>query len=610
VQLFAPGGTQIAATVSYDDPTRTVTLAPAALLDRNVTYTAQLTTALRSIDGAPLAQNVSWSFTTIECPCSLMDGLTPVTTGSPVRDNRPFPGPWTYELGTKFTVDRTMDLTGVRYWRDRLETGSHRATVWSAGGAILGQSDFTSESASGWQRVALRRAVRLTAGQTYVVSVGVNSTFVSTTSGLLAPITAGPLHSAADVANGVYGAAAGTFPTSSYRSTNYFVDPEVVDPLPPPPNPAVVSTTPTADAIGVAPGAAVTATVDKSLDPATVTAANFTLRDSSGNSVAGTVSYDDATKTARLVPSVPLSSEMTYTAHLSDAIRGTAGYPLLDPYDWSFTVVGPAPSVTSTSPSSGTTGISRDTDVRATFAARLSASSVSSSTFTLTASGSSTPVAATVSYDDATRTVRLVPTSRLARSTTYTARLTTGVRALTGAPLPADVTWTFTTAECPCQLFSNSSTPASTNLATRDGRPAPGPWTRELGLKIEVTSPVTLTALRFYKASQETGTHVGRLWSASGTQLGSVTFANETASGWQTQALASPISLVPGQVYVVSVGFNVNYSLTQSGLLTQIVDGPLRSSAVTTNGVFSDAAGQFPTQSYKSSNYYVDPVVQ
>jgi Domain of unknown function (DUF4082)/Bacterial Ig-like domain len=482
--------------------------------------------------------------------------------------------------------------------------------VWTAGGAMLAQSDFTSESASGWQRVALRRAVRLTAGQTYVVSVGVNSTFVSTTSGLLAPITAGPLHSAADVANGVYGAAAGTFPTSSYRSTNYFVDPEVVDPLPPPPNPAVVSTTPTADAIGVAPGAAVTATFDKSLDPSTVTAANFTLRDSSGNNVAGTVSYDDATKTARLVPSVPLSSEMTYTAHLSDAIRGTGGYPLLDPYDWSFTVVGPAPSVTSTSPSTGTTGISRDSDVRATFAARLSASSVSSSTFTLTASGSSTPVAATASYDDATRTVRLVPTGRLARSTTYTARLTTGVRALTGAPLPADVTWTFTTAECPCQLFSNSSTPASTNLPTRDGRPAPGPWTRELGLKIEVTSPVTLTALRFYKASQETGTHVGRLWSASGTQLGSVTFANETASGWQTQALASPISLVPGQVYVVSVGFNVNYSLTQSGLLTQIVDGPLRSSAVTTNGVFSDAAGQFPTQSYKSSNYYVDPVVQ
>ena len=44
----------------------------------------------------------------------------------------------------------------------------------------------------------------------------------------------------------------------------------------------------------------------------------------------------------------------------------------------------------------------------------------------------------------------------------------------------------------------------------------------------------TVTGVRFYKAAANTGTHIGSLWSATGTQLASATFTNETASGWQT----------------------------------------------------------------------------
>ena len=42
-----------------------------------------------------------------------------------------------------------------------------------------------------------------------------------------------------------------------------------------------------------------------------------------------------------------------------------------------------------------------------------------------------------------------------------------------------------------------------------------------------------ITGLRFYKAATNTGTHVGNLWTAAGSLLSSVTFTNETASGWQ-----------------------------------------------------------------------------
>ena len=73
-----------------------------------------------------------------------------------------------------------------------------------------------------------------------------------------------------------------------------------------------------------------------------------------------------------------------------------------------------------------------------------------------------------------------------------------------------------------------------------DNRPLPGPWSYELGTRIRVTAQSQLIALRFWKEPGETGTHVGRLWSSTGTQLASATFQNESASGWQRQMLASP----------------------------------------------------------------------
>jgi Domain of unknown function (DUF4082) len=48
-----------------------------------------------------------------------------------------------------------------------------------------------------------------------------------------------------------------------------------------------------------------------------------------------------------------------------------------------------------------------------------------------------------------------------------------------------------------------------------------------------------ITGIRFCEASTNTGTHVGNLWSSSGALLTTVTFPNETASGWQQMAKLS-----------------------------------------------------------------------
>jgi Domain of unknown function (DUF4082)/Bacterial Ig-like domain len=370
----------------------------------------------------------------------------------------------------------------------------------------------------------------------------------------------------------------------------------------------VSSTAPADGAVDVALDSDATATFDRAMDAASINGGSFTFRRGSGSPLAATVAYDSVTRRAVLDPADPLVPGATYTATLSTDVRDLLGTPLSAPKSWSFTAR-PA-SVTDRSPAPNATGVATDTDTTVTFDSAMDAASITSSSFTLSPSGGS-PVAASVSYDGGTRTARLDPSAPLQANTTYTARLTTAVRTSDGTPLAADVTWSFTTiAACPCSLFAPTLSPVINNASTRDGRSGTGPWTRELGVKVEVTSPVQLTAVRYYRASSETGAHTARIWTAGGTLLRSVPYTGDAGGGWKQQALAEPLALTPGQVYVISTGFNTYYSATQFGLQTQVVSGPLRSVAVAANGVYSDAAGIFPTLSYRSSNYFVDLVVE
>ena len=71
-------------------------------------------------------------------------------------------------------------------------------------------------------------------------------------------------------------------------------------------------------------------------------------------------------------------------------------------------------------------------------------------------------------------------------------------------------------------------------------------------MKFQASVPGTITGIRFYKGATNTGTHVGTLWTSTGTLLGSVTFTNETASGWQQATLPTPVTIQANTTYVVS----------------------------------------------------------
>jgi hypothetical protein len=133
----------------------------------------------------------------------------------------------------------------------------------------------------------------------------------------------------------------------------------------------------------------------------------------------------------------------------------------------------------------------------------------------------------------------------------------------------------------------------------------------ELGLKFKAKYAGEVSGLRFYKGPQNTGTHTGSLWTGDGRRLATVTFANETASGWQTAKFAQPVAIAANTTYVISYfAPKGHYSVNENYFATERVKGPLtalKNGAERGNGVYSYAnASTFPNSTYKASNYWVD----
>src|SRR5688500_13121420 len=108
----------------------------------------------------------------------------------------------------------------------------------------------------------------------------------------------------------------------------------------------------------------------------------------------------------------------------------------------------------------------------------------------------------------------------------------------------------------PYNIFPSTTT-VSANLGN-DGQPI------EVGVKFRVTQAGYITGLRFYKMAGNTGTHIGHLWSSTGTKLAEATFTGETASGWQQVTFTTPVAVTTGVTYVASYFSSAgNYSVTR-----------------------------------------------
>jgi hypothetical protein len=171
----------------------------------------------------------------------------------------------------------------------------------------------------------------------------------------------------------------------------------------------------------------------------------------------------------------------------------------------------------------------------------------------------------------------------------------------------ASVAVTVTGRTCPCSVWNSSATPAS--------GPDADTVSTEVGVKFRADTGGQITGVRFYKFSQNTGTHVGHLWTSSGTLLASVTFTGESGSGWQQANFATPVTVNPNTTYVVSyLAPNGRYAADTGFFSTAALDAPplhlLRDGSDGANGVYGyfGGSGGFPTQAWQSANYWVDVV--
>ncbi|EIG57075.1 DUF4082 domain-containing protein [Bradyrhizobium sp. WSM1253] len=221
----------------------------------------------------------------------------------------------------------------------------------------------------------------------------------------------------------------------------------------------------------------------------------------------------------------------------------------------------------------------------------------------LTITAVSSAANGTATFSPQTNTVTFTPTTGYTGPASFAYAISDG----RGGTASASVSLTVTTSSSTVSLFTASNTPAQTRL--NDGTPL------EVGVKFTSSVAGQITALKFYRSPGDTGSDLLDLWSSTGTKLGSATFTNTTASGWQTVNLATPVTISANTTYIASYHTNGAYVATSNYFTTAFTSGTLTAPSSTSsggNGVYSyggtSSAGIFPTNTFASSNYWADVV--
>ena len=433
-ELVDAADAPVPAAVTYNSGSNTATLDPTDPLDADATYTVTVDGAA-DVAGNPLAAAYSWSFTTAAAGSSGAGSLwddTFIPTISADSDTS------AVELGVKFQSDLDGFITALRFFKSATNTGTHVGNLWTAAGTLLSSVTFTSETASGWQEMALPAPVAITAGTTYIASYHAPVGRYSADSAYFTsaydnpPLTA--QSSGASGGNGVYRYGASAFPNQTYNATNYWVDVVFQESVGPPDTtlPEVTDFTIPSTAASLA----VAITNFTATDNIGVT--GYTVTESSTAPLATSGGWSATPQTSYTFTSAGPKTLYAWAkdaaGNVSDSRSASVTITLSDTTP---------PTVSSVSPAQGATGVPTGAVLTVVFGEAMAPATINTTTFTLNT------VAATVDYNDTTNTATLTPASQLANSTTYTARVVSGTGGVTdvaGNPMAADYSWSFTTA--------------------------------------------------------------------------------------------------------------------------------------------------------------------
>lgn len=208
--------------------------------------------------------------------------------------------------------------------------------------------------------------------------------------------------------------------------------------------PTVSSTAPANNSTGIALNQKIAATFSEAMDPATITVASVTLTGPSAGNVSGTVSYAGTTMT--FTPDSALAANTAFTATISTGAKDLAGNSLASDKVWTFTTGATsdttAPTVSSTDPASGASGVALNKKIAVTFSEAMDPLTITSANVTVTAPGG-VSVAGAVGFAGTTMT--FTPSATLAPNTMFSVAITTGVKDLAGNALASNFASSFTT---------------------------------------------------------------------------------------------------------------------------------------------------------------------
>jgi hypothetical protein len=272
--LTGPGAASVTGTVTYVAAGSVATLAPAANLTPNTTYTATITTGAMDLGGTALASSYSWSFTT----GAASSGIPPTVISTvPLNDAAGVP----LNQIVSATFNQTMNP----------------ATINSGTFTLTGPG--------------------LTAVSGLLAYAAIGNTLVFTPASNLAPSTLFTATISTGAKNLAGLALASNYSwTFTTGTTTAATAPEIV------------STVPANAAINVPLNQAVSATFTKAINPLTITTATFQLTGPGGTAIAGTVSYDAINFIATFTPAVSLLASSNYIATVTSGVTDLAGNPL------------------------------------------------------------------------------------------------------------------------------------------------------------------------------------------------------------------------------------------------------------------------------------------
>jgi hypothetical protein len=405
-ELMAPGPVEVAAVVSLENGNTRVRLNPNSNLATSASHTMFVRTGVTDVAANNLAVESSWSFTTEAAP-------PPADTTPPTITARtPVSGATNVLTTTTIIIDFDESLDANTVHNNSFELYNTAPNPDVEVTCSIGLSAISGQSN---RRITMTPTTTLLSNTLYQVFV---KTLVK------------------DVAGNALASESSWFFTTTTAL-------------------AIVARNPAASATSVAVSSDIIVDFNRALNTGTVTTSTFQLfNTSTGIQVtAGTLNFENGNTRVRFDPTSNLSNSTQYQVICKAAIADTIGTTLGSDSSAFFTTILQF-NVTSRNPAPDAIDVPIGGSIVVDFNKAINPATVTSNTVELfdTSTNPDTEKSCTRQLSNGNTRLTITPNTTLAYSKLYEVFLRTGLKDTTGASLPSQVSWFFTTENNPVTI--------------------------------------------------------------------------------------------------------------------------------------------------------------